>query len=170
MKKFIITLALAVSFVGVIRAQADGKSIGLRLGYPTEISFQSGLSDKNRIELGLGFRTYGYGGNSNYTEFGLSGVYQWVWDLKALADGFNWYAGVGAGVDFYSFSYLNTTYSGVPVSILGQIGIEYNFSELPLRLSLDYRPALQLTGANGGYAGNGFVGDGIALGVRYIFK
>src|ERR1035437_9741167 len=170
MKKFILTLALIVSFVGVLRAQADGKTIGLRLGYPTEMSFQSGLSNMNSIQLGLGFRTYGYGFNSNYTEFALSGVYQWVWDLKALADGFNWYAGVGASVGYYSFSYLNYGYSGVPVAILGQIGIEYNFSELPLRLSLDYRPALQIAGAGNGFAANGFIGDGIALGVRYKFK
>ena len=168
MKKFILTLAIVVSFVGVIKAQADGKTIGLRLGYPTEISFQTGLSNANRLELGLGFRTYNYGNGYNYTQFSLSGVYQWVWDLKALADGFNWYAGAGASLGYYSFSYLNT--SGYPIAILGQVGIEYNFAELPLRLSLDYRPALQLTGARNGFLGNGFIGDGIALGIRYRLK
>lgn len=163
MKKFILTLALAVSLVGFLRAQANGKTLGLRLGYPTEISFQSGLSNSNRIELGLGIRSYGYGVNSNYAQFSLSGVYQWVWNLSALANGFNWYAGVGASLGYYSYSYVNYNYSGYPVSLLGQIGIEYNFN-IPLRLSLDYRPAIQLNGN-----GNGFVGDGIALGVRYRF-
>jgi hypothetical protein len=93
----------------------------------------------------------------------LSGVYQWVWDLSALAEGFNWYAGVGASLGYYSYNYSNVTYSALPVSILGQIGIEYNFN-IPIKLSLDYRPALLLSGN-----GNGFVGDGIALGVRYRF-
>jgi len=104
MKKFILTLALVVSFVGLVKAQADGKTIGLRLGYPTEISFQTGLSSANRLELGLGLRTYGYGINSNYTEFSLSGIYQWVWDLESLSKGFNWYAGVGAGLGYYSYT------------------------------------------------------------------
>ena len=164
MKKIILTLALAVSMAGVLRAQTNTNSIGLRLGYPTELSYQMGLNTTNRIELGLGFRSYGYGINSNYSQFSLSGVYQWVWDLSALASGFNWYAGVGASLGYYSYSYLNYTYSALPVSILGQIGIEYNF-KIPITLSLDYRPAFQLSGN-----GNGFIGDGIALGIRYRLK
>ncbi|HEY6913429.1 MAG TPA: hypothetical protein VI413_02045 [Paludibacter sp.] len=163
MKKIILTLALVLSIAGAVSAQADGQSIGLRLGYPTELSYQKALSNSNRLELGLGFRSYGYGVGSNYSRISLSGVYQWVWDLSSLADGFNWYAGVGASVGYYSYSYMNYTYSALPVSILGQVGIEYNFN-IPIRLSLDYRPAFQLNGN-----GNGFVGDGIALGVRYCF-
>ena len=163
MKKIILTLALAFSLSGILMAQSEGKSIGLRLGYPAEISFQSALSNSTRIELGLGFRTYGYGANSNYSLFSLSGVYQWVWDLSALSKGFNWYAGLGASLGYYSYSFVNSNYSGYPVSILGQIGIEYNFN-IPLRLSLDYRPAVQLNADR-----SGFIADGIALGVRYRF-
>jgi len=142
-----------VGLVSAVSAQADGKSIGLRLGYPTELSFQTGLGKSNRLELGLGLRPY-----TGYSTFSLSGVYQWVWDLSALSDGFNWYAGVGAQVGYYSYSGIN----GLPISVLGQVGIEYNF-KIPLRLSLDYRPAFQLT------SGSAFVGDGVALGVRYKF-
>jgi hypothetical protein len=163
MKKTILTLALLVSMAGALSAQPNGRTIGLRLGYPTELSYQMGLGDANRIELGLGFRSYGYGFSGNYTQFSFSGVYQWVWDLSQIADGVNWYAGVGAAVGYYSYSYINVTYSGIPISILGQIGIEYNFSEIPLRVSLDYRPGIQIT-SNGG-----FIGDGYALGVRYRF-
>ena len=163
MKKIILTLAFIFSLVSFTKAQADGKSIGVRLGYPTEISFQTGLSKSNRLELGLGFRSYGYG-TGNYDLFNLSGVYQWVWDLSALSTGFNWYAGLGASIGYYSFSYVNNDYSGYPVAILGQVGIEYNFN-IPLRLSLDYRPAIQLNANR-----SGFLADGIALGVRYTFK
>ncbi len=163
MKKVIIILALAVTMSGAVFAQANGSTIGLRLGYPTEISYQNGLSNANRLEFGLGLRTYNYAYNYHYAQFSLTGVYQWVWSLSALGNGFNWYAGAGASVGYYSYSYLNSGYSGVPVSILGQIGIEYNFN-IPFRLSLDYRPAFQVTN------GAAFVGDGIALGVRYRFK
>jgi hypothetical protein len=78
--------------------------------------------------------------------------------LSALADGFNWYAGIGASAGYYSYY----GYSGVPISILGQVGIEYNFN-IPIRLSLDYRPAFQISN------GSSFIGDGIALGIRYRF-
>lgn len=158
-----LSFVLVVTMVGSLMAQADGKSIGIRLGYPLEISFQTGLSNSNRIELGLGGRRYGYGINSNYYQLSVSGVYQWVWDLSSLAGGFNWYAGAGASLGYYSYSYINNTNSGYPVSILGQVGLEYNF-DFPLRLSLDWRPAIQINANR-----SGFIGDGIALGVRYKF-
>lgn len=162
MKKFILSLALIVSMTGALKAQATGSSIGLRLSYPAEISYQMGLNSSNRLELGLGLRSYGYGVNSNYYQISLSGVYQWVWDLSALSKGFDWYAGVGAMLGHYSYSIGSYNYAGFPVFILGQIGIEYNFN-IPLRLSLDYRPAFQLS------SGSGFVGDGVGLGIRYKF-
>jgi len=83
MKKTMLSFVLVVTMVGSLMAQADGKSIGIRLGYPLEISFQTGLSNSNRIELGLGGRRYGYGINSNYYQLSVSGVYQWVWDLSS---------------------------------------------------------------------------------------
>ncbi len=160
MKKFIFTLALAVCLSSALFAQAEGSTIGLRFGYPTELSYQKGLNSTNRIELGLGFRSYpGY-----YTNLSVSGVYQWVKDLSSITDNLNWYFGGGAQVGFYS--YFNNTY--IPISILGQIGLQYDFN-IPLRLSLDWRPGFQFGGYSGSYTNNGFVGDGFSLGVRYIF-
>jgi hypothetical protein len=167
MKKIIFALVFVVSMAGVLRAQQTNyNTIGFRLGYPTEISYQMGLNTTNRLEFGLGLRSHGYGFNndSSYSTFSLSGVYQWVWDLSAISEGFDWYAGVGASIGYYSYSWKNNTNSAIPVSILGQIGIEYNF-KIPVRISLDYRPAFQLNGSD-----DGFIGDGIALGLRYRFK
>ncbi|MDD5185178.1 MAG: hypothetical protein PHS84_07970 [Paludibacter sp.] len=153
MKRLIFTLALAVSLVGALSAQVDGKAIGLRFGGfagdGAEVSYQQPLGNANRLELDLGLNHYG---------FGLSGVYQWVWDLSSLSDGFNWYAGVGANIGSYNY------YSSSPlnVGVLGQIGIEYNFN-IPLQLSLDYRPGIFLL--NGFYP----VYDGICLSARYRF-
>ena len=104
--------------------------------------------------MGLGFRTYVYA-----TSISLSGVYQWVKDLSSVTDGLAWYYGGGASVGFYSYG---KTY--IPVSVLGQVGLQYDFN-IPLRLSLDWRPGFQFNS----YA-NGFVGDGFCLGVRYILN
>ncbi len=98
MKKLIFTIALAICVSGSLFAQAEGSTIGLRFGYPTEISYQKGLNSTNRIELGLGFRTYVYA-----TSISLSGVYQWVKDLSSVTDGLAWYYGGGASVGFYSY-------------------------------------------------------------------
>jgi len=155
MKKMFFALALVMSAVGTSFGQTNGQTLGLRLGYPTELSFQTGLSKSTRLELGLGIRDYSYG-----TNFSLSGVHQWVWDLSSLSSGFNWYAGVGGQLGVYS----NSNKSYFPLAVLGQVGIEYNF-KIPLTLSLDYRPAFQLTGVYGNE--NAFIGDGICLGLRY---
>jgi len=159
MKKIIFTLALVVSMVSVLKAQEDNKAIGLRLGSGfgggAEISYQQPLSKDNRMELGLGLNSWG---------FGLNGVYQWVWDLSDLADGFNWYAGVGAGIGSYNFNYATNTHapSDFSLGVLGQVGIEYRF-DIPLTLSLDYRPGIYLVPSfNGSY-------DGICIGARYRF-
>ncbi len=154
MKKLIFTIALALYISSGLFAQAEGSTIGLRFGYPTEVSYQKGLNSTNRVELGLGFRPYTYA-----TALSVSGVYQWVKDLSSLADGMAWYYGAGAMVGFYGHSSKNY----FPITVLGQIGIQYDFN-IPLRLSLDYRPGFQFAG----YYNNGFVGDGFCLGVRYI--
>jgi hypothetical protein len=156
MKKIILTLALVLSISTSLFAQAEGSTIGLRFGYPTEVSYQKGLNSVNRIELGFGFRPYVYA-----TSLSVSGVYQWVKDLSTIANGLNWYYGGGAMVGFYGYS----AKSYIPVTILGQVGLQYDLN-IPLRLSLDWRPGFQF----GGYSYNGFVGDGFCFGVRYIIN
>ncbi len=149
MKKVMITLMLILGLETGMHAQQITKAIRLRLGYGGEVSFQQPLGSANRLELDLGLNRYG---------FGLNGIYQWVWDLSAISDGFNWYAGVGASIGSYNY------YSNSPlnVGILGQIGLEYNF-KIPIQLSLDYRPGFYLL--NGFYPSY----DEICLGVRYKF-
>ncbi len=156
MKKIILTLALVVSFSTALLAQAEGSTIGLRFGYPTEVSYQKGLNSTNRLELGAGFSSYYY-----YTTFSVSGVYQWVKDLSSLADNLAWYYGGGASIGFEKSIY-SKAYT--PVTLLGQIGIQYDFN-IPLRLSLDWRPGFQFLGYS-----NGLKYDGFCLGVRYIIN
>jgi hypothetical protein len=140
--------ALLVCFAFTATAFAQEKAIGLRFGGGTafngEISYQQSLSDANRLELDLGL--YGSG-------VSLSGVYQWVWGLPELADGFSWYAGVGGGI---------LSYDGFNLGLLGQIGIEYKLPSVPLQFSLDVRPGFYLMNGYGN-------GSGAALGVRYTF-
>ena len=159
MKKIIMILTLLVGLSSAISAQGDGKAIGLRLGsgfgYGAEISYQQPLSKANRLELDLGLNTWG---------FGLNGIYQWVWNLSELAEGFNWYAGIGAGIGTYNFGYVGNPNgpSNFSIGALGQIGIEYKF-EIPLTISLDYRPGIYFVpGIYSTY-------DGISLGARYRF-
>lgn len=145
MKKIILTFVLSMVMVCAANAQVDGKAIGVRFGLGGELSYQHPLGSANRLEADLGISNWGVG---------LTGIYQWVWDLSTLADGFNWYAGVGGTLGLANKNF--------GLGVVGQVGIEYNFN-IPLQLSLDYRPALYvLPAVYGGY-------DGVCLAVRYKF-
>lgn len=157
MKKLLLTFALVLCMVGALSAQVDGKAIGLRFspgyGNSAEISYLHPIGNANRLEVDLGLSNRG---------MYVTGVYQWVWDLSDLAEGFNWYAGVGGSVGLWNGKYANYD-DGISIGVAGQVGIEYNFN-IPLQLSLDYRPVINLIPT----IGSGYF-DGVALGVRYKF-
>lgn len=165
MKKLLLLLSFVVFTASVATAQENKNNeikprinaIGVRLGYDWEASFQRYLSDNNRLEANFGYAYYGTS---------ISATYQWVWALDLEDVGFNWYAGVGAGLgswisDKYDYGYDRFEYQ-FGFGIHGQIGIEYNF-KAPIAISLDWRPIFQL-------APDALLGwEGFALGVRYRF-
>ncbi|NJB82081.1 hypothetical protein [Wenyingzhuangia aestuarii] len=158
MKKTIFTLGLLLAGFATQAQDLSKHAIGLRLGdndgLGYEISYQRALSDANRLQFDLGIRS-----SDNVDAYKLSGVYQWVWDLSSLADGFNWFAGAGAGLG--TIETMGSD-SETFINAAGTVGIEYNF-EFPLQLSLDTRPELGIIN------GNNDLSLEIALGARYKF-
>lgn len=165
MKKLILGIAFsAISFFTVNAQDISNNAIGLRLGdndgFGAEISYQRKLSDSNRLEIDLGLRN-----GKNFDGFKATGLYQWVWQLDGQ---FNWFAGFGGGVGHWSFDDVSSggvTVEGGSETVLfaaGVVGIEYNF-DIPLVISLDYRPEI---GFSGFY--DGFQSD-FGLGIRYQF-
>lgn len=158
MKKLILTtFAVFAGFTFINAQEIANNAIGLRIGdsdgLGTEISYQRALGDNNRLELDLGWRS-----GRGYDAFKLTGLYQWVWQL----DGdFNWYAGAGAGVGSVGFD--NNDIDGETfLFAAGDIGVEYSF-DIPLLLSLDFRPELGFSDFNDG------VDFDIAFSIRYQF-
>ncbi|WP_430612913.1 hypothetical protein [Flavobacterium sp. JP2137] len=140
MKKVILTAILCCSAVVATQAQEISKNaLGLRIGdndgFGAEISYQRSLQKNNRLELDLGWRS-----NHDYKAFKVVGLYEWVWKIDG---GFNWYAGVGAGIGSWSYKgkYHRDTDSGAFGLATGNIGIEYHF-DIPLQIGLDFRPEL----------------------------
>ena len=164
MKKILLSLALfTAGSCALVNAQVDTKNIGARISSGIEFSYQHPLTDRNRMEFdaGLGFLNH-----TNW--FGGDALYQWVFPLDELAEGFNWYLGAGGGVALFNSSYVDVNNDrvnnyGFNFSADVQAGIEYNFTEIPLQLSLDFRPKFWfLSGADPAWFG-------LALGVRYKF-
>ena len=161
MKNVLLTVLAIVACAISAKSQTISKNaIGLRLGdsdgFGTEVSYQRGLGENNRLELDLGWRS-----NNNFDSFRITGLYQWVWVLDG---NFNWYVGAGGGVASVNFDspFENGDDSETYVYGAGDIGLEYNF-EIPLLLSLDFRPEFGF----GDY--NNDLDLDIALGIRYQF-
>jgi hypothetical protein len=166
MKKIFLSALMLLGLAFSAQAQDISKNaLGLRLGdndgFGGEISYQRGLGDNNRLELDLGWR------NSNHVDaLKLTGLYQWVWNIDG---GFNWYAGVGAGLGSWSYDGPgNADNDGVFILAAGDLGIEYNF-DIPLQLSLDIRPEFYLNNSGDNKFREDNFGPDIALGIRYRF-
>jgi opacity protein-like surface antigen len=163
MKKIILSAFMLIGLAFSAQAQDIAKNaLGLRLGdndgFGGEVSYQKGFSKNNRLELDLGLR------NSNHVDaFKLVGLYQWVWEIE---NGFNWYVGFGGGLGSWSYDNGVKTDSGTIILAAGDIGIEYNFQEAPIQLSLDLRPEIYFNSDK--YREDSF-GPDIAIGIRYRF-
>lgn len=163
MKKiFILAVVMFSGYLTMNSQEISNHAIGVRFGnndgFGGEISYQRQLTTTNRLEIDLGYRN-----ENEYNAFKLSGIYQWVWNID---QGFNWYAGFGAGVGSWSYNngFISDNNEGLFINADGNIGIEYNF-KAPFLISLDFRPEI---GIIGNYGRDTDLD--LALSIRYQFK
>ena len=156
MKKSLLIVLLLVFSFGA-KAQDYDMAIGLRLGLGSGLTFKKVLSKNASFE---GIAEFRYG-------FNLTGLYE-INRYDAFGeDRLNWYFGGGAHIGSYR-GYRSkrsgfTNGGELSLGLDGIIGIEYNFVEAPINLSLDWKPTINFAGYNGFYGDNG------SLSVRYIF-
>ena len=141
-----------------ISKNAIGLRFGNNHGFGVEISYQKKLSVKNRLELDLGFSN-----DNNTDDIKLSGIYQWYWNIEKELD---WYAGVGGGLGYWNTddNYNNGNDNGIYAVINVDVGIEYNFKEIPMQVAMDARPEFVFNN----YEKNDF-GFNVGLAMRYKF-
>ena len=148
MKKVVLALVLVAS---VIAVSAQPRALGVRGGYGLELSYQHSLgSNMLQVDAGL----HGFNG------LHAVGTYNW---LFSITGGLNWYAGVGAGLGIGGWKD-----SHLFVGAAGMVGIEYTFN-IPLQLSLDYRPIIGINFGDSKIYGDGFLYGAPGLGIRYKF-
>jgi len=156
MKKVLLSLVLVIGMTVIVKAQDYNTGVGLRGGFSNGLTIKHFISDKNALEGLISTRWRGVD---------ITGLYE-IHNQAFDVDRLNWYYGFGAHIGFYDG--VNTTWGDVGTSytvvgVDGILGIEYNFSEAPINIGLDWKPALNLIGDTR------FWGDGGALSIRYIF-
>lgn len=143
MKKFMMMAALLVATL-TVSAQDYNWALGVRGGALSGLTAKMNL-DKTAIEAGLSL-------DANFIN--IDATYQW--QQPVITDGFHLYYGGGAYVG------LAEQYIGVGAE--GVVGLEYLIPNVPIAVSLDYRPTFNILG---GFGNSNFYNFG--LGVKYCF-
>ncbi len=141
------TLAIAVClFAGAtqLHAQQGQTGVGIRLGTDPGITVKHFVTERGAIEGIL---------HTGYRGLQVTGLYEWHTPLSS-APGFKFYAGLGAHLGVFNH-YVRVhhhnhnhhgdviyTESHASFGPDGIIGLEYDFTEIPLNLGLDLKPAI----------------------------
>lgn len=157
MKRIFISIMLVCILVVFTNAQDYKTGIGFRGGLFYGLTVKHFIGDQAAIE-GLF--------SSRWSGFEITGLYE-IHNRAFDVDRLNWYYGFGGHIGFYDgdktvgWGDAGSTYTIIGID--GILGLEYNFSEVPINLSVDWKPAINLIGFSGFWA------DGGALSIRYIF-
>jgi hypothetical protein len=156
MKKIVMTLLIVFCLVSFSYAQDYNTGIGLRGGWETGLTVKHFITTKSALEGILATRWRG---------FEITGLYE-VHNQAFNVDRFKWFFGFGAHIGFWNGDFARWGIPGRTYTVAGIdgiLGLEYSFTEVPINLSLDWKPAFNFVGFSGWWA------DGGALSIRYIF-
>ena len=146
MKKIVCLLAFAIASFSVVSAQDYNWGVGVRIGGGTGgASVKYKFNTANAIEgIMSAYWTNGFVVTALYERY-----------VPVLGRGFHFYYGAGAHIGSWKKNFA--------FGVDGIIGLEYKFKDVPLALSLDYKPALNL------FEKTKFQWADIALGIRVTF-
>ena len=154
-KLFLVSLFILL-FSHSISAQNYKNALGLRIGSPYGITGKHFFSDKTALE---GILSFGWGG------FGLTGLMEIHNETNQVAN-LKWYYGFGGHVAFWN-DHPNNPWNGGEsdgaIGVDGILGLEYTFDDIPLNLSIDWIPSINLIGDIG------FADFQLGISARYTF-
>ncbi|MCH7411572.1 hypothetical protein MM239_19455 [Belliella sp. DSM 111904] len=160
MKKVFYTFLLVAMMAIGNEAMAQGYNtgIGLRAGVGNGLTVKHFLSDKAAFEGIL---------HSRWRGLLITGLYEIHNDISEVR-GLRWFYGGGAHLGTWNSNRGNQPWgdpnrSYTVFGLDGIIGLDYKFDGAPVNLSLDYKPAFNITGYTG------FWGDEVALSIRFTF-
>lgn len=157
MKRFAIAILLFCLSTIKLQAQEYQTGLGIRVGFDNGLTVKHFIADRNAIEGIVSFYRQG---------LLITGLYEIQNNNAFKVDHLDWYYGFGGHLGFWNEGnspYNEDNKSNTVIGIDGIIGLEYTLTEIPVSLSLDFKPLINLIDDSG------FYGD-FALSVRYVFK
>lgn len=157
MKKIFFLTLFSMLFAFSSQAQSYDTGIGIRYGWGKGLTVKHFLGEQVALEGIL---------NSQWKGFSLTGLVEYHKPLLN-SDLLNWYYGGGAHIGWWNgkYDYKPQFESGTNtvIGMVGVLGVELHLDFIPISISGDWKPSLNLIGASG------FWGDGGALSIRYTF-
>ncbi len=155
MKKLFIVLSLVTGLAGLSAAQDYNTGIGFRGGPFNGLTVKHFIKQNGAVEVLLASRWKG---------FEATGLYEIHHNFGNI-DRLKFYFGAGGHLGVYNGKHTGRADNEGIYPVLGAdliLGIEYSFKEVPVNLGFDWKPAYNILGS-------GFVGDGAAFSIRFIF-
>lgn len=149
MKKTLLIAGIITVFSFSLKAQEYKTAVGIRLG-PTSPAIAPGFTIKHFLDEKHAVE--GMIGVSN--GIGLAALYEWHFPITSV-EHLQWFAGAGGYAAFRN----NTTFIGAA----GIIGADYKFPDIPLNISLDWKPELNIL------TSVGFEASGVGFSARFTF-
>ena len=149
MTKAVLLVAFLLAMVTFSQAQHYKTAVGVRLG-PNTAAVTGGFTVKHFINENTALE--GIIGVNN--GFGVCGLYEKHFNIAAV-NNLQWFAGFGG---YVSFNNNNTFIGGA-----GIVGLDYKFEEIPLNISLDWKPELNIISTVN------FQSSGVGLSARFTF-
>lgn len=150
MRIFIVLVLCVLSSASF--SQDYTTAVGLRGGIGSGITIKHNIGGDNFLEGLVYWRK---------DVVNLTGLYERYMPLPQ--DNLYWFFGGGAHIGSYGYVENEVRKSSTTIGADFIVGIEYVFAELPLNLSLDWKPEFNFIGRSG----TAF--DGIALSARYYW-
>jgi hypothetical protein len=150
MKKLLLLFIVSLTITLTTNAQDNGykNALGVRLG-STVPAIKSGITYKHFLKQNAieGILSFGDG-------VGICGLYE-IHKPLGNTENLQWLVGFGG--------YLGLNNSTSNVGAAGIIGLDYKFAQIPLNLTLDWKPELNIVSKVG------FESSGIGFSARFTF-
>lgn len=158
-KRNLLALVIIMASSAFTQAQSYSNAVGLRLGSSNGISFKHFMSEADAVEIIA---------NTRWRGLQITALYERHQGLE-ISNQLKFYYGAGGHLGVWD-NYDNHPWFDdknnkqyVVVGIDGILGLEYIFKEVPIALSLDWKPEFNLVGYSGIWLGDS------GLSVRYYW-
>ena len=158
MKKLLLLLFVSLGFSLISNAQTEETATGISTPYKDAVGIRLSSNVPN-ISNGISYKHFL---NNNAVEailsfgdgVGICGLYE-IHKPIISVENLQWLVGFGGYVAFKN--------STTNVGAAGIVGLDYKFAQIPLNLTLDWKPELNLVSKIG------FEGSGVGLSARFTF-